>query len=223
MSTITEGRHRAEFLRSELPGYQSRDVGTLKSGENLPAGRILGKITEGTTASSAAKAGGNTGNGAMGTVTPTDAAAGIYKLRITKAASNAGDFEVIDPQGDVLGLGTVAVAFNTAGLAFTLADGGTDFVVGDGFDITVATGSQKFVELDVAATDGSQHAAGVLYDNVDATGGDTDAVVIVRGAEIKLAASATDLGASYPTGLTDPQKATVVAELTALGILVRAG
>lgn len=95
-------------------------------------------------ASSAAKSGGNTGNGAMGAVTVSGAAVnGVYQLRIVKAATNAGDFVVIDPDGDVIGYGSVAAAFSSGGLAFTLTDGGTDFVVGDGFDITVSGGNDR--------------------------------------------------------------------------------
>lgn len=81
---------------------------------------------------------GNTGNGTMGTVTVSSGAkAGVYKLTIIEPASDAGTFEVEDPDGLVVGTGTVAVAFSAGGLAFTLADGATDFVAGDGFNITV--------------------------------------------------------------------------------------
>ena len=45
MGTFTEGHHALEFLLSELPGHQSRDKATLISGQNLPAGRVLGRIT----------------------------------------------------------------------------------------------------------------------------------------------------------------------------------
>src|SRR5690242_2974708 len=42
---ITEGLHRGGFIISELQGYGSRDIGTLISGQNLPAGAVLGRIT----------------------------------------------------------------------------------------------------------------------------------------------------------------------------------
>ena len=40
-------------------------------------------------------------------------------------------------------------------IKFAVADGGTDFIVGDGFDITVAAGSGKYKMALAAAVDGS--------------------------------------------------------------------
>lgn len=88
-------------------------------------------------AASAAVA-GNTGNGTMGAVTVTAGAKlGVYKLTVITAASNAGVFSVEDPDGNIVDMGNVAAAFSSGGLAFTLADGATDFAVGDQFNITV--------------------------------------------------------------------------------------
>jgi len=47
MTTITEGRHTAEYIVSEANGTRSRDVVTLVAGNNLPAGAVLAKITTG--------------------------------------------------------------------------------------------------------------------------------------------------------------------------------
>jgi hypothetical protein len=154
---------------------------TVKSGaDDLVRGSVLGQITVGATAS--AVAGANTGNGTMGAITVgAGAQAGIYTLKITKTAANAGDFEVIDPQGDVVGLGTVAVAFNTAGLAFTLADGATDFAVGDSFAITVVAGSGKYVLATAAATDGSAEPVAILADYAAASGGDITSGAYLMG------------------------------------------
>ncbi len=41
MTTLTEGRHAAEFLISEANGARSRATGTLASGQNLTAGTVL--------------------------------------------------------------------------------------------------------------------------------------------------------------------------------------
>ena len=46
-------------------------------------------------------------------------------------------FEVEDPDGILVGVGTVAVAFSAGGVAFTIADGATDFVAGSGFYVDV--------------------------------------------------------------------------------------
>lgn len=207
MATLTQGKFNAEFLLS-YQGKYSLDVVTLAdSNPALKAGTLLGKITA-SSATSAAKAGGNTGNGTMGAITVSAGAlAGVYKLRITKAATNAGDFEVIDPQGDVVGIGSVAAAYSMGGLAFTLADGATDFAVGDGFDITV-TGSGKYVAYSNSATDGSDVVAAILKDNVPNSTADQKVVVVTRMAEVQ---------GSELTGLDDPAK----VDLLALGIVVR--
>ena len=48
------------------------------------------------------------------------------------------------PDGSELGTGTVGVEFDEGGLTFTLSDGATDFIVGDGFDITVEPYTHTF-------------------------------------------------------------------------------
>lgn len=84
-------------------------------------------------ATSAAKSGGNTGNGTMSAVTVTaPVKPGVYKLRLTAATI----FDVIDPDGFQLQAGATGVAY-ADDLGFTLTAGGTPFVAGDGFDITV--------------------------------------------------------------------------------------
>lgn len=50
--------------------------------------------------------------------------------------SGGGSFAVTDPDGNALGTGTVGNAFAKQ-IAFTIADGTPDFIVGDGFDVTV--------------------------------------------------------------------------------------
>jgi hypothetical protein len=214
MTVKTEGQHAGEFLVSEANGTRSRAAITVLSGENLKAGHVVGEVVTGT-ASSAAD-GGNTGDGAMGTVTVgAGAQVGDYVLTITEAATDAGDFQVVDTEGDVVGVGTVAVAFAGGGLSFTLADGGTDFAVGDTITITVAAGSGKYVEWDVANADGSEIAAGILFDNVDATTADKPGVLIARDAEV----NASEL--QYFTGATSGNKTTAAGQLAALGIIVR--
>lgn len=45
MTVLTDGRHTAEHIASEANGTRSREVVTLVTGQNLPAGAVLGKIT----------------------------------------------------------------------------------------------------------------------------------------------------------------------------------
>jgi len=72
------------------------------------------------------------------------------------------------------------------------------------------TATAKLKALDPSASDGTETAVGVLGNDVDATLIDReDAILVARGALV------------WPTGLTVAQKATAVAQLTALGVLVR--
>lgn len=109
---------------------------------NASSGKPIGGIeaaAELGTATPAAAA-GNTGNGTCGTVTlSAGAKAGVYTMSCFAAATNAGKFRLEDPDGLYVGTVTVASAFSAGGLAFTLADGATDFAVGDAFTITVAS------------------------------------------------------------------------------------
>lgn len=80
----------------------------------------------------------NTGNGVMGAIAvAADTPVGRYRLVFTQAIANAGCFSVFDPRGVLIGSGNVAVAFAGGGLSFTLADGATDYLAGDGFTIDV--------------------------------------------------------------------------------------
>ncbi|MBR1198834.1 head decoration protein [Bradyrhizobium sp. AUGA SZCCT0158] len=154
----------------------SRNI-TLLSGENRARGTVLGKIGVGG-ATSAAKPGGNTGTGTltMDATTPVrpGAKVGVYTVRFTAAAANNGTFRVEDPDGNMIGevvMAGGAGAFDDD-IKFAVADGGTDFIVGDGFDVTVAAGSAKYKMAIAAAVDGSAVPSVILAEDCDASGGD---------------------------------------------------
>lgn len=172
---------------------------TLLTGENRARGAVLGKITVGA-AASAAKAGGNTGTGTLtlDAVTPVrpGAKVGVYQVRCIAAAANNGTFRVSDPDGLVLGdvvMAAAAGAFDND-LKFALADGGVDFIVGDGFDVTVAAGSGKYKLSVAAAVDGSATPRAVLAEDVDATAADKEAMAYTTG---DFAEEALTLGAGH--------------------------
>jgi hypothetical protein len=214
MTTYTEDLHAGAFIASEGPGTRSRDSIVVVSGQNLKAGAVLGKVAHGT-ASSAAFA-GNTGNGVLGAVTlGANVKSGVYKLVVLDPIANAGAFQVEGPDGIVIGTGKVATAFNAGGLSFTLADGATDFIAGDGFNITVAAGTGKYKAYDDTATDGSEVAAGILFNEVDATSADQPGVAVVRAAEV---ASAKLV---WGAGQDSTMKANGLADLAILGIIAR--
>ena len=221
MSTKTLGAYNSNiFLYEECDFKYSRDEVTVISGQNLVAGTVVGKILTGT-ATSAAKSGGNTGNGTctVDATTPVKAGAkvGVYQVRFIVAATNNGTFVVYDPDG--FQLGTVVMAAGAGSfdndIKFAIADGATDFVVGDGFDITVTAGSGKYTILAPSANDGSQIAAGIMELDCDASSADKKGVVVSRYAIAKLS------GLTWPGGITNGQKTTALAQLAAAGIVVR--
>jgi len=211
---LTEGRHSGEFLYSEACGTRSLETVTIDTGD-LAAGTVLGKITKG--GATGAAVAGNTGDGTI-TAAPAVAAgakAGVYRAVCIEPAANVGKFLVTDPDGINLGVATVAVEFVGGGLTFTIADGGTDFVSGDSFTTTVAAGSDKYVTYNQDGVDGSELAAGILYDNVNATAADVEAVVYVRDCEV----NGSEL--TWPADIDAGEKTAAIAQLAALGIIVR--
>jgi hypothetical protein len=81
---------------------------------------------------------GNTGNGVLTLANPKFGAnviPDVYRVVFVEAVANLGTFEVVDPNGDLVGVGKVGVAFANQ-VNFTIADGSVDFVAGDSFDLT---------------------------------------------------------------------------------------
>lgn len=182
----TEGVYTGEFLLSEANGTRSREEVVIAAGSGiLKAGTLIALITAANALTPTA-APGNTGNGTIGSVTVTSAASsGSYSLTIIEAAANAGKFELVGPNGAVIGEGTVGQSFTGGGLTFTLADGSTDFVVGDYFTLQVLANLGEYTAYDDDGTDdGRRAASGILFASVDATTNDVRAVGVMRDAEV---------------------------------------
>lgn len=222
----TDSNRFSSVVKWELSPEQGycRDVITVNDAvSTLKVGAVLGKFLASPTGVAGATVG--TGNGVMGAITVTSNSTiqtGVYTLRIIKAVTNAGDFELMDPTGRVVGIGSVALAFSQGGIAFTLADGAADFVVGDTIPITVA-GTVKYKLCEASATDGSQVAAAVYVSNVQGLSQDlllvlntdTTVLALARGPVI-VAAGALTYGASVTAGaLTNA----AIAQLKAVGII----
>ena len=82
------------------------------------------------------------------------------------------------------------------------------------------TASGKYTPVTVAAADGSEDAAGILFQDVDATSADVSAVIIARDAIV------SNQGLTYGADVnTAPERAAVHAALAALNppIIVREG
>ena len=146
----------------------------------LPRGTVLGQKTS-STAAGAAKA-GNTGNGTMSAVTAQGLAIlpGIYTVIYTAATT----FNVFNPLGSEIGQGAngTATTVGTDGqLTFTMTAGGTAFVAGDTFFITVTAGSGQWVPSVATATDGSQIPVAILADVCDPSAGAVNAPIYQTG------------------------------------------
>ena len=142
----------------------------------IPSGAVMGIISLGAI-TAAAKSCGNTGTGTCTVLSLKDGArAGVYTVRVVRAATHIFDYVVSNPNGQQIGFGTCEGSGGTSvfsgEIQFTLTDAGTDFIVGDGFDITVAAGSGKLKRSVSTAVDGSQYPKYVLVGETDATAGD---------------------------------------------------
>lgn len=210
MATLTEGMHAGEFIVSEANGNRSREQGRLATGD-LEAGTVLGQVT---TAGTATADGGNTGNGTAGSVTlGSEAINGTYVLTCTAEAGNAGTFSVVTPLGDALDDLTVAVAYLSAHVNLTIADGAEDFDIGDIFTIDVIIG--EYAIHNAGASDGTQTAKAILWASVDASSSEQDCTVMVRDCEVNLAEL------TFKSDITEVQKATALTALKSIGIIAR--
>lgn len=212
MATLTEGTHAGEHIVSEANGSRSREAGFLASGISLAACTVLGQVTS----ASAATAGGtNTGNGTASAPTiGTEAINGTYVLTCTDATTGGSEiFSVVTPLGTALADLTVGVAYVSAHINLTLTAGGTPFIVGDTWTIDVIFA--EYSEFNAGASDGTQTAAAILFDAVDATLAEQKCVVTKRDSEVR----ASDL--IWKTGTTEAQKQVAIASLIAIGIILR--
>jgi hypothetical protein len=79
----------------------------------------------------------------------------------------------------------------------------------------ITTGG-KFTTLAPAATNGTQNAAGILWDAVDASTADAAAVVVLRGPAI---VNRHDI--TWPDGATEAQITAATTALATIGIILR--
>lgn len=107
MTTLTEGRHPAEFLQSEANGDRSREVGTLITGQNLQAGTVLGMITASSKLTQYNSAAGDGSQTVVGVLfdnvdaTAADVAGAVYIAR--DAVVHKSSLEWIDAGNETAG------------------------------------------------------------------------------------------------------------------------
>ena len=218
----TEARHAGGFMVSESEGRRSRDKFVVALSQTLVAGQVVGKIAVASlVTSSVAADAGNTGNGVF-TIDATNPVAagaknGVYRIINELVSANSGVFVVFDPDGIEIGRVAVAGTFNNQ-IKFVIADGATDFVIGDAFSVTVGIEESDYqvVAYNPTGTDGSQRIAGVSWDNVTTDGSNLGVgVVVTRGAEVR----GVDL--VWPGGITAAQLADAIRQLEKIGVIVR--
>ncbi len=210
------GRRVGGYIIGESAGadgpYYSRESVTLAEGADYVPGMVLARHLVGD-AISAVKSGGNTGTGTLvldAIPILSGAESGTYQVRFVAP----GEFRVTDPDGRISGVYGIGgddedEATVDRHVKFTLTQGATAFVIGDGFDVTV-TGVVKYSPL----TSGEQPAA-ICFGAYDAAEADVTGVVNVRHTTV----NGHEL--VWPEGYTDDQIKGAAAKLAELGIVVR--
>jgi hypothetical protein len=91
------------------------------------------------TAAAAVPGGGNTGDGTVGSIVAYNGYTRTETITLdcVQAIANGGKFIVTGSLSGLLGVATVGANFSAPEISFTIADGATDFIVGDTF--TIAT------------------------------------------------------------------------------------
>jgi len=216
---LTETQHAAGALVSESNGTRSRENITILAGSGaarvLLAGQSISKLFAGTGVSAADA--GNTGDGTMGALTVgARAKVGAYELVCIEPATDAGMFLLTDPDGVVIGVATVASAFTSLHLSFTLADGSANFIAGDRFTLTVTEGASKWLAFDQDLTTGEQFVDGILRDDVTAPDAvDATGVAYVRDCEFNGGEIV------WPADITGAEQTEAEVQLAKLGIIAR--
>lgn len=140
----------------------------------LPRGTVMGQVTIGALTPAGPV---GTGNGTLTLpVAGTKTIAGVYTIRFLTATT----YTVTDPNGEALPNGANGAYVNPA-INFTITAGGTAFVAGDSFTLTVAGGANTWKKAVATAVDGSNVPSAILVDVADATGGAVNGAVYLTG------------------------------------------
>jgi len=215
MSIETMGTRASDWLKDEAPNYRSREVVTILAGSGSDRELTSGMLLDISTATAVgAVTSGNTGAFTI-TAAPTAAAGvkvGTYTLRCIEAVAGAGQFEVRDPSGNVIGVASAGVEFAQSGLTFTITDASPDAAVGD--TATIVVSAPKLVQM---RSTGSVYGI-LLDDRTAAEDVDGAGVAIVREAIVN------DTQVTWPSGIATALKNSEKARLAAdAGIVFQTG
>lgn len=181
-SLISSPRIKAVIL-NEASGQRSREnVVLAHDGDRFESGTVLTQSGDAASTGTFAAVAGNIGNPVVpaGVAVGQKGVPGGYTMVMTEATK----FRVEDPDGVLVGTGTLGTAFNKGGLTFTANAGATPAVAGDSFTITVARGDRKYGRYTANGAAGTADA--ILYNHVfPGTAGESVKVVaFVRDAEL---------------------------------------
>jgi len=135
-----------------------------------------------------------------------------FQINVTSVGGNTGTFKVIAPDGDRLEDLTVGAAYSGNHFSVTVADGTTDFVVGDTISIVV-TDTAKVVE----ANSYENLLAGILVETVDASAADAYAAAMIGDGtcvRTKIDPPAGLTAAGFKVALQDQLGITLVERIT---------
>ncbi|MEO5625750.1 MAG: hypothetical protein ABIQ70_07070 [Dokdonella sp.] len=225
-SAISRGASPDEFAVDVLV-QRNRDVVTIAAGQDLGAGSIL--IRAYTTSVSSS---GNAGNGTLsvGSIGP-DAIEGIYTATCIAAHPDRGIFELRTPSKGVIGEANVGTAFVSDALRVTVADGSTDFSVGDKFAVEVIGGTYSGYsffadeEAYAAGIESVQIAAGVLSAPLKTLADTAEQFATIRGPAVLPASFLKLWGSPWNSinlqNLQDAAMARSIDQLARRGIVLR--
>ena len=164
---------------------------------------------------------GGTGNGVMSAISLGKyAQRGGYRIINRVVIANGGDFEVIAPDGSVVGRFPWAASGSTASftsehLNFTLSDD-TDYIAGNYFNVIVAGYTAPECKLwDPLAVDGTQEVYGIITHAADASSTTAAVNALTRIATVNAAAL------TWKTTVTAAQKAEAYRQMAANFIIAR--
>jgi hypothetical protein len=228
VTVFNEPVHPCAPIVSEREGFYSRDAANVTASATVVVGSVLGRSANVALVTAApTAAAGNTGDGVI-TMDPTapvrgDVLDGVYQVEFITAGA-AAEYNVLDPDGKIVGTGAVGGTF-VGPLKFAIADDAAHhYAAGDRILITVAVPLNAYVyePLNLAAgvTDGSNVAAAIALYPLVLQPGQSGPVtgqitILVREAEFRL----SDI--SLPAGITAPQTAEVLVQLRKRGLIAR--
>ena len=153
----------------------------IAASQTLPRGRLIGKqiLDDEIIITPTGFTPASTPAAALDTVIL--AKVGTYTATCVAVISTTnGIFQLVDPDGIVVGLFYTGVAFNGGGLSFTMPAASDAYEVGDTYEFAVAVGDGYGYSLDTANGDGTNKIFGVLLRSSTTDVGETDICPVAK-------------------------------------------